>query len=314
MLSLIIPAWNALEYTKLTVESARSKSQLEIIIVDNGSSDGTADWAEDEGLTVIRNEVNKGREQAHNQGIRKAMELGCDLFLFAHNDVLFHKDAIDNLVKAFEGSKGKYASLSSITQIAYGQKHHVPSELMGSAGGSTYLYTENPPLANAVELLDNLPLPPFKYGRWWGCVLFILNAETLERVGWFDENYSMIVVANDDFIHRCNIAKWETGCVSNSLVFHFNTKSTVFNKIEPYRNWQIKQSMRYFIQKWGVPPKCGIKYARPFNGEPVPARTWDSIEGGTTNNEELEIWAKVRADLKNTYLEKGKPVPKGMFL
>ncbi len=71
--SVIIPAYNEAERLPQAVESARRQSlpPREIIVVDDGSTDGTAEVARKLGVRVISQE-NKGLPGARNSGIRAA--------------------------------------------------------------------------------------------------------------------------------------------------------------------------------------------------------------------------------------------------
>ncbi len=77
--SIVIPVYNKLELTKVCVDSiheVRVPYTYEIIVVDNGSSDGTAEWlAENEGrgrLRAINNPQNLGFSQGCNLGAKAA--------------------------------------------------------------------------------------------------------------------------------------------------------------------------------------------------------------------------------------------------
>ncbi len=71
--SVIIPAYNEAERLPQAVESAQRQtlSPREIIVVDDGSSDGTAEVARKLGVRVLSQE-NKGLPGARNSGIRAA--------------------------------------------------------------------------------------------------------------------------------------------------------------------------------------------------------------------------------------------------
>jgi GT2 family glycosyltransferase len=87
MTSILLPCWNALELTKICLRQVLRWTTLpyELILVDNGSSDGTAEWLSTlerrlkrrrlqalEGLRIIRNKVNRGYPVAMNQALALA--------------------------------------------------------------------------------------------------------------------------------------------------------------------------------------------------------------------------------------------------
>ena len=75
MISVIIVNWNRRELLRACLESVQRQTgiEFEIIVVDNGSIDGSADLAEQSyGCRVIRNRENLGFCAANNQGIQAA--------------------------------------------------------------------------------------------------------------------------------------------------------------------------------------------------------------------------------------------------
>ncbi|MGH8001851.1 MAG: glycosyltransferase family 2 protein [Brasilonema sp.] len=74
--SVIIPAYNAIAYLKETVESVfkQTFTDFEILIVDDGSSDGTVEWVsqiQDSRVRLI-SQQNQGSSGARNTGITAA--------------------------------------------------------------------------------------------------------------------------------------------------------------------------------------------------------------------------------------------------
>ena len=71
--SVVVLSFNLLEYTKLCIESIRMttpESAREIVVVDNGSRDGSVEWLrEQEDIVLVENEENVGFPAGCNQGI-----------------------------------------------------------------------------------------------------------------------------------------------------------------------------------------------------------------------------------------------------
>ncbi|HTJ74433.1 MAG TPA: glycosyltransferase [Acidimicrobiales bacterium] len=74
--TVVIPTWNALAYTRSCIEALRRLTDhpsWRIVAVDNGSTDGTVEWLGGVGgVTVIGNSRNLGFSKACNQGIAAA--------------------------------------------------------------------------------------------------------------------------------------------------------------------------------------------------------------------------------------------------
>ncbi|MDP8215646.1 MAG: glycosyltransferase family 2 protein [Candidatus Euphemobacter frigidus] len=71
--TVVIPAYNEGKTIALTVSDIRKiYPEYEILVVDDGSTDGTADRAEGEGVRVLRNSQNRGYGASLKRGILKA--------------------------------------------------------------------------------------------------------------------------------------------------------------------------------------------------------------------------------------------------
>ena len=99
-LSIVIVSFNAcadLQACLLSLEKGPPAMDHEIIVVDNASTDGSAEAAERiPGVRVIRMERNAGFSAANNAGIRESRG---GLVLLANSDTLSPPGAIDHLVE-----------------------------------------------------------------------------------------------------------------------------------------------------------------------------------------------------------------------
>lgn len=90
MLSIIVPIHNGRPYNRLFLDSleAYTVSEYELIVVDNCSSDGSAEMFEAAGARVIRNRENYCYACSMNRGAEGARG---DVLCFANNDIWFGK-------------------------------------------------------------------------------------------------------------------------------------------------------------------------------------------------------------------------------
>lgn len=83
--SVIIPAYNEEDTVAKVVEVVKKASYVdEIIVVNDGSSDNTAQEAQKAGAIVITHETNKGKGEALNTGFKEAQ---CDIIAFIDADI-----------------------------------------------------------------------------------------------------------------------------------------------------------------------------------------------------------------------------------
>jgi len=75
----LIPAHN--EEARIGAVAAAAKQHLAVLVVDAGSSDGTARAAEAAGAQVISHKINQGKGAALRSGFRVALKQGCDFVI-----------------------------------------------------------------------------------------------------------------------------------------------------------------------------------------------------------------------------------------
>lgn len=100
--SIIVLNWNGKNHT---VECLNSLSKLdysnyEVILVDNGSSDGSVDFLKSKfpNICLIENKRNLGFAEGNNVGVRHAMKTGADYVLLLNNDAVVDGAFLKELV------------------------------------------------------------------------------------------------------------------------------------------------------------------------------------------------------------------------
>jgi O-antigen biosynthesis protein len=118
-LSVITPLFNCLEITRAMVESLRASIPgsitYEVILVDDGSTDGTREWLAGLGapFRVILNEGNLGFAAATNRGASAARG---EVLALLNNDLLFRRGWLRPMMGAL-ASLGRHAGLVGNVQL-----------------------------------------------------------------------------------------------------------------------------------------------------------------------------------------------------
>ena len=102
MISIVIPALNeedAIASTVLSVKSTLQSAGLlpyEIIVVDDGSSDRTAQFARDSGARIVSHPHNVGYGQSLKDGIRAAQY---DIIVISDADGTYPIESMPELIR-----------------------------------------------------------------------------------------------------------------------------------------------------------------------------------------------------------------------
>lgn len=111
-LSVIIPCYNAGSYLEEAVSSVREQQTgfpltLEIIVIDDGSSDGCVERLQGSDLTILHQD-HQGASAARNYGMKKATG---DYLLFLDADDKLLPDAVESLYQALLRHEGTAVAL-----------------------------------------------------------------------------------------------------------------------------------------------------------------------------------------------------------
>jgi len=104
--SICLPTYNRKEYLRETLDSilAQTYKDYEIVIVDDGSTDGTEDMIKKLGIPVTYHwQENGGDAAARNKLLEYAQG---EYISFVDSDDLLLSDAVERMVKAMEAEKG----------------------------------------------------------------------------------------------------------------------------------------------------------------------------------------------------------------
>ena len=107
--TIIILNWNGKEDTIECLESLKhiTYPNYEILLVDNGSTDGSVECFRERYpvMEIIENGENLGFAEGNNVGIRRAMDDGADYVLLLNNDTVVDPEFLGELVKVAEGDE-----------------------------------------------------------------------------------------------------------------------------------------------------------------------------------------------------------------
>lgn len=124
MVSMILAVHGNLSYTQYCIAVWRdnfTEDQYELIVVDDGSADGTAKWLAQNGVRVLRNACAQGLAAARNMGASVAQG---DVLLFLEQDTWLTRDALDAMLACLEADSriGVVGCLSNVDEYGNNQE------------------------------------------------------------------------------------------------------------------------------------------------------------------------------------------------
>jgi GT2 family glycosyltransferase len=230
-LSIVIPVFNNWAYTKNCINNfiAMQNKHLELIIVDNASTDDTQKYIVDlldklPNSQYIRNEKNCGFGAAVNAGINKASS---ECIMILNNDIRFGDMSL---------SKLWFINLSAIIKDN-------DNMLIGPTGG--YVDPENN-FAFCYETND--PAKTINYMSGW-CLAAqkeVWNTLAVPGVsGPFDSNTFFLYFEDSDLGFRAREKNIDFHIISTSLKHIGKQTSKLINTSKYYT-----ESRNHFIKKW----------------------------------------------------------------
>lgn len=207
--SVIIVNYNGGDLLRECLESVRSQTlrDLEVIVVDNSSRDGSPDEVRraypDVRLIALRE--NTGFAGGNRAGYREAQ--GTYLLLL-NNDVVLDKSCLENLLLAMEEHPDAGICASKI--IRHGE------EVIDSAGDgfSTGLKGFNHGRGLSPDRYDT---GDYIFGACAGAALY--RRSMIEEIGFFDEDF-FLIYEDTDLNLRAQLAGWRTWYVPSAIVHH----------------------------------------------------------------------------------------------
>ena len=178
--SVVIPVLNQLRFTRICLESLLPAlpEECEVIVIDNGSSDGTAEYLSDfPDIRVITNRKNLGCAVAWNQGIKAAQ---APWIVIVNNDVILAESWLDGLL---EFAAEKNADIVS------------PAFREGEYNYDIAEYSK--------EFISKMRFVA-RMGIAQG-ICFMVRRRVFDLIGLFDENFRIGQFEDADFFRRARL-------------------------------------------------------------------------------------------------------------
>ncbi len=241
--SVIILTYNNLPISQLCLYSLfanTSYDNMEVIVIDNASTDGTPAWLEtfhDEQhpeLKLVLNKKNIGFAGGNNQAARIATG---EYLVFLNNDTVLPVGWIEGLLKYME--RDKQLGLIGPVTNATGNEARIDTDYSDPEGFEAFAARRATEMEN--RSFDIRMLAFF-------CVM--TRKKTYFELGGLDERFGVGMFEDDDLAVRCHQDNKKVICAEDVFVHHFHG-SSFGNLAKDYYDRIFEENKKKYEEKWG---------------------------------------------------------------
>ena len=206
--TVVIPNYNGLKFMEPCFKAleAQSDKNFELLVVDNGSTDGSVEWLKDRNIPSVFLEKNTGFSGAVNVGIRHAKT---PYVILLNNDTEPEPDYVKELVHAMDRSPKIFSVSSKMIQLYH-------KELMDDAGDMYSI------LGWAYQRGVGQSIKGYQTARsvFAACAgAAIYRREVFDEIGGFDESH-FAYLEDIDVGYRAKIYGYENLYCPAAVVYH----------------------------------------------------------------------------------------------
>ncbi len=240
-ISIVILTFNSIEFIKSCMDSifAQDYQDFEVIVVDNGSSDGTVDFIKKDYpyITLIENKQNLGACKARNQAIELAQS---KWVLTLDCDVILEKDFLNKIIKFADENKGragifqpKILNMDKKTIYSYGIYLSKLKRFYDIGKGQ----------------IDTGRFNTSKYVFGACSAAALYNRQMLERIkedtGYFDESF-FFLAEDVDLAWRAQRGGWKALFYPEAICYHYGNSSS---SDRPFRQFLCWRNRKFLLKK-----------------------------------------------------------------
>ena len=219
--TVIIPNYNGMKYLR-----AQTCRDFTVLVVDNGSQDGSEAWLREQGIPTVFLPENLGFSGAVNIGIKKS---STPFVILLNNDTKVDKNYIREMLRAVKRSPKIFSVSSKMVQLYH-------PELMDDAG-DMYCLLGWAFQRGVGRKSAGYNRPMRIFSACAGAALY--RREVFEEIGYFDEMH-FAYLEDLDVGYRARICGYDNVYCPSALVYHVGSGTTG----SKYNSFKVKLAAR----------------------------------------------------------------------
>lgn len=241
---IIVLTWNQRDLTLACLESLKGmdypQDRLEVIVVDNGSGDGTAEAvrAQYPLVVLLENKDNLGFAEGNNVGLRHALRGDAEYIMLLNNDTVVDRDLLRHLLQLMEtnetvGIAGPKMLYYDAPDIVWNAGNHIDWRL----GGIQRIQGD--------QRDGEVSEQPQEVDFITACAI-LLRRQVINQIGLLDPRFFMYF-DETDWCTRARKAGWRILYVPKARIWH--KVSATIGVTSPAIDYYMTRNVLLFLVK-----------------------------------------------------------------
>lgn len=257
--TIIIPNYNGLMFMEPCFAALRRQScrDFKVLVVDNGSTDGSVEWLKDQKIPALFLAENTGFSGAVNRGIRAS---DTPYVILLNNDTEVEEDYVKEMLRSIEASPCVFSVSSCMVQMN--------NRLLMDDGGDNYSLMGWAYQRGVGRRREKYSRPCEVFAACAGAAIY--RRCIFDEIGYFDEMH-FAYLEDIDVGYRAKIAGYHNRYCPSAIVYHVGsgTSGSKYNSFKVrlaarnhiYLNYKNMPVLQLLLNSVGFVCGIAVKFA-----------------------------------------------------